>query len=144
MTSYYRTPARSREPLLPPDATIVTGSGRTVWLSGVQGWDENGRWEGRTDAREQTLTTMRNIESILAELGGSLSDLVRVVIYAICRDDEANLDQAWDAYVEVMGDRQPSTTIVGVTALGHLPGVEVLVEIEGTAVLPSSRSSTQP
>ena len=136
MTSYYRTPARSREPLLPPDATIVNGPGRTVWLSGVQGWDENGMWGSRTDARDQTLATMRNIESILVELGGSLTRLVRVMIYVICRDDEANLDQAWEAYVEVMGDRQPSTTIVGVTALGHLPGVDVLVEIEGTAVLP--------
>ncbi len=82
--------------------TIVNGPGRTVGSPVCRDGDENGMWGSRTDARDQTLATMRNIESILVELGGSLTRLVRVMIYVICRDDEANLGQAWEAYVEVM------------------------------------------
>jgi enamine deaminase RidA (YjgF/YER057c/UK114 family) len=142
MIEYFRTPIRSRHLDLPPDATIVPSSTRTVWLSGVQSWDGNetpfapavGPILGVGDPGEQVRVTMRNIEAILAELGGSLADLVRAVIYVIT-DDDANLDNAWAAYVKVMGDRQPATTLLGVTRLGHEPGQEPLVEIEVTAAL---------
>jgi len=127
---------------LPPDATIIPSSTRTVWLSGVQAWDGNetplapevGLILGVGDAGEQVRVTMRNIEAILVELGGSLADLARAVIYVIT-DDVANLGNAWEAYVEVMGDRQPATTLLGVTMLGHEAGQEPLVEIEVTAAL---------
>lgn len=80
---------------------------------------------------------MRNLELILAELGGSLADLVRTVIYVVSLDDGTHLDHAWEAYVEVMGENQPATTIVGVTRLGRSDTVEALVEIEATAALPA-------
>lgn len=47
------------------------------------------------------------------------------------------MSDAWQAYVEVMGDRQPATTLIGVAMLGAAPGQEPLVEIEATAALPS-------
>lgn len=89
---------------------------------------------GVGDAGEQVRVTMRNIEAILAELGGSLPDIAKAVIYVIT-DDDANFGNAWAAYVEVMGDRQPATTLVGVTMLGAEPGQKPLVEIEVTAAL---------
>lgn len=135
MIEYFRTPTRSRQPGLPPDATIVPSSSRTVWLSGVQSFDETLTILGAGDAGEQVRVTMRNIEAILAELGGSLSDIVKAVIYVVTNDDETNMDGAWASYVEVMGDRQPATTLLGVTMLGHEPGQEPLVEIEVTAAL---------
>ncbi len=108
-----------------------------MWLSGVQSWswDENEVILGGGDAGEQVRVTMRNIEAILAELGGSLADIVKAVIYVITDDDEANFGSAWAGYVEVMGDRQPAATLLGVTMLGHEPGQEPLVEIEVTAAL---------
>jgi len=135
MIEYFRTPIRSRQADLPPDATIVPSSSRTVWLSGVQSWDESLVILGAGDAGEQVRVTMRNIEAILAELGGSLADLVIAVIYVVTNGDETNMGSAWEAYVEVMGDRQPATTLLGVTMLGHEPGQEPLVEIEVTAAL---------
>ena len=80
---------------------------------------------------------MRNLESILVELGGSLVNLVRTVIYVVSLDDGTNLENAWEAYVEVLGEDQPATTIVGVTRLGRSDTLEALVEIEATAVLPA-------
>jgi len=80
---------------------------------------------------------IRNLESILAELGGSLANLVRTVIYVVSLDDGSNMDHAWEAYVEVFGESQPTTTIVGVTRLGRSETVEALVEVEATAVLPA-------
>ena len=115
----------------------MDGTSRVVWLSGVQAWDEEDavvRLPG-DDAGEQVRVTMRNIESILAELGGSLADLVRTVIYVVSLDDGATMGDAWSAYVEVMGNRQPATTLVGVTMLGHNPGEYPVVEIEATAAL---------
>lgn len=106
-----------------------------MWLSGAQSWDENFTIAGAGDAGEQVRVTMRNIEAILAELGGSLSDIVKAVIYVVTNDAETNMDGAWAAYVEVMGDRQPATTLLGVTMLGHEPGQEPLVEIDVTAAL---------
>ena len=132
--SYYRTPARTRDRLLPPDAAIVDASGRTVWLSGVWGWDEDEVLRVG-DSGGQARLAMRNLESILVELGGSLANLVRTVIYVVSLDDGTNLDRAWEAYVEVLGEHQPATTIVGVTRLGRSDSLEALVEIEATAVL---------
>jgi len=59
------------------------------------------------------------------------------VIYVVSLDDGTNLDRAWEAYFEVMGEHQPTTTIVGVTRLGGSDTLEAVVEIEATAVLPA-------
>ena len=80
---------------------------------------------------------MRNLESILVELGGSLANLVRTVIYVVSLDDGTNLDHALEGYVDILGDHQPATTIVGVTRPGRSDSLETLVEIEATAVLPA-------
>ena len=136
MISYYRTPARTLDRLSPPDAVIVAPSSRTVWLSGAWGWDEDEVLRV-SDSGGQTRLALRNLELILVELGGSLADLVKTVIYVVSHDDDTNWDHAWEAYVEVLGENQPATTIVGVTRLGRSETVEALVEIEATAVLPA-------
>ena len=69
-----------------------------MWLSGVQSWDENFTISGAGDAGDQVRVTMRNIEAILAQLGGALSDVVKAAIYVVVTsDDETNLDGAWAA-----------------------------------------------
>lgn len=87
--------------------------------------------------------SMVNIERILRGMGGSLTDLVKVVIYVVTRapNDPAYADdydsrngKAWWAYVDVLGGRQPPTTIVGVSMLGG--GLDRLVEVEAIAALP--------
>lgn len=85
MVGYFRTPSRSRHRDLPPDATVVDGSRRVVWLSGVQAWDGDDVILGRGDAGEQVRVTMGNIEAILVELGGSLADLVKGSDLCRCR-----------------------------------------------------------
>ena len=138
MISNYRTPARAKSPLLPADASIVDGSGRTVWLAGLWGWDENEKLQS-ADAGDQARAAMHNIESILTSLGGTLANLVRVVIYVVCLEDDTNMGRAWEAYTDVMGEDGPPATLIGVTMLGKDPegGPQALVEIESTAVLPA-------
>ena len=75
---------------------------------------------------------MLKMETILVDLGGSLSDIARAVIY-VRSDQDDDMSLAWDTYVEVMGEHQRAATLVGVTLLGG--GSAMLVEIEATAVL---------
>src|SRR4051812_42957699 len=104
MIEHFRTPGRSLLPELPPDATVVDSSSRLAWLSGVQSWGETlDVILGRGDAAEQVRVTMHNIELILHEMGGSLSELAKAVIY-VRTDNDANMGNAWEAYVAVMGD----------------------------------------
>jgi enamine deaminase RidA (YjgF/YER057c/UK114 family) len=119
----------------PPDAAVVEAGGRMVLLSGVQSVDSNDQVVGEGDFAAQTRGALRTIGVILADLGGSLSDIARTVIYVRSSAD-AHLDVVWNAYVEAMGERQPAATLVGVTLLGGGPAR--LVEIEATAVLPAT------
>jgi enamine deaminase RidA (YjgF/YER057c/UK114 family) len=128
----FRSPTRAFLSSEPPDAAVVEGSARLVLLSGVQSVDAEDVVIGEGDVAAQVRGALGTIETILVDLGGSLSDVARTVIYVRSAEDR-DLDLAWDAYVETMGGRQPAATLVGVTVLGG--GPSILIEIEATAAL---------
>lgn len=76
----------------------------------------------------QTRQALRNLEAVLHAAGGSLDWLVKTTCFLSSVDSFAEFNAA---YAEVMGDRRPARSTVGV----QLPG-GYLVEIEGIAVDP--------
>ena len=67
----FRSPTRGFPLDQPPDAAVVSASGRLVLMSGVQSVDANDAVVGEGDFAAQVHGAMRNIETILMDLGGS-------------------------------------------------------------------------
>jgi 2-iminobutanoate/2-iminopropanoate deaminase len=117
------------------DGTEVVGfyvrtvkNGPFVFVSGTTSLDSKGRVQGR-DAAEQTVVTMRKIDSALKSAGARLKDLVRLTIFVTDIRDMASISKA---LARTLKGTSVSATMVGVSALA-VPGL--LIEIEATAML---------
>ena len=109
----------------------IAGRGRLLLLSGQVGADPHGRFA--TGFVAQFLQTLRNIDTLLREAGGTPADLARLTWYlpdlALYRDSLGELGPAWRS---IMGRSYPAITIVGVAAL---LAPAALLEIEATAII---------
>jgi len=113
----------------------VEPDGRRVHLTGQVAWDENCAVVGVDDPRKQTERAIDNIQRILAELGGSISDIVSVTMYYV-RDEDLEEIQS------VRRDRFQKPTgpaVTGVKVAG-LVDPNLLVELTVVAVIPEDRS----
>lgn len=110
----------------------LVGRGRLVLLSGQVGADAHGRFA--TGFVPQFLQTLRNIDTLLREAGGTPADLARLTWYlpdlTLYRDALGELGPAWRS---IMGRPYPAITILGVAALLE---PAALLEIEATAIIP--------
>lgn len=118
----------------PFNQAVVEPPGRRVHVAGQVGWDVDGNVVGKGDAQKQTSFAIDNIEKILAELGGQLSDVVSLTMYYV-RDQDLKLiqDVRRKRFVKQHG---PATTGIKIAGITH---PELLVEITVTAVIPESR-----
>jgi enamine deaminase RidA (YjgF/YER057c/UK114 family) len=109
---------------------VVTGHTRTLYCSGqtAMGVDGAPRHEG--DMAAQIGLSLDNPEAVLGAAGMSLTNLVRLNVYAT---DVDLLFQHYGVLASRLGAAQvaPPTTMLGVTRLA-VPGQ--MVELEGTAV----------
>ena len=117
------------------DGTEVVGfyartvkTGPFVFVSGTTSLDAKGRVQGK-DAAQQTVVTMRKIESALKSAGAKLKDLTRLTIFVT---DIRDMGAVSKALGRVLKGSVVSATLVAVSALA-VPGL--LVEIESTAVV---------
>ena len=101
--------------------------GDTVWTAGQIGIGPDG--QPGSSLEEQARLAFQNLSRVLAEVGGSLEDVVELVTYHLSMDD---LQTFAGVKAEFITKDFPSWTVVGVSALA-LP--ELLVEIKVTAVL---------
>jgi enamine deaminase RidA (YjgF/YER057c/UK114 family) len=115
----------------------VVAEGRQIYISGQVGWDAQQRFApGGLGA--QVRQTLQNIVAILAEADARPEHLVRLTWYVTSRDEYyAHLPEIGQAYREVIGKHFPVMAVVQVVALME---AEAKVEIEATAVIPSSAS----
>lgn len=124
--------------LLPPGwpeprgyANGIEVDGRQVFVAGMVGWDEQGRFAD--DFAGQMKQALENTLAVLGEAGAGPAEIVRMTWYVTdldaYRDNLADVGAAWR---ETMGKNFPAMAVVGVTGLVER---DAMIEIESTAVV---------
>lgn len=86
------------------------------------------------DIRAQTRAVIENIGDILAEAGGTLSDVVQVTAYLVSMNDFGGYNEVYGRYFDENG---PARTTV---AVHQLPHPHLLIEIQAVAHLPAANA----
>ena len=126
--------------LLPPGwsrprgyANGVSARGRTIYVSGMIGWNERNEFTSDRLA-EQARQALANVAAVLAADGASPSHIVRMTWYVTDKreyvDSYAEIGRA---FREIVGDYDIAMTAVEVSALIE---DRAKIEIEVTAVVP--------
>lgn len=115
-------------------AHAVVAEGRTVFLGGQTGTDPDGQVvDGGVVAQfEQALG---NLLTALRAAGGGPEHLAQLTIYIVDVDDyRAHAREIGRVWRRLAGSEYPATAGIGVARLWD---AEALVELQGTAVLPT-------
>lgn len=118
------------DPDFPFSQAVVEPSGRRVHLTGQVAWDVDGCVVGAGDAEAQTQYAIDNIEKILAEAGGQISDVVSVTMYYVRDEDLPAIQKVRSRrFSKASG---PAVTGVKVAGLVH---PDLLLELTVVAVV---------
>lgn len=106
-------------------------AGNLLFVAGQVARDAQGRTVGVRDIRAQTAQVFENIRAVLAEVGASFDNLVKITSYMV------NMDLNYQGYSETRAkylpkDKLPASTSVEVVSL--VPK-DALIEVEAVAVL---------
>jgi 2-iminobutanoate/2-iminopropanoate deaminase len=107
----------------------VDNPGSLIFLSGQLSRDAAGNLVGAGDMMEQTRQAIRNMRTVLEAAGGSLSDIVSIVVYTA---DIRQFKEIVAARTEFFKDKLPTSTIVEVN---HLADPGLLIEFQAIAAL---------
>ena len=111
----------------------VLANGRTIFISGMIGWDAQGKMVSR-DFVGQVRQILRNIVEVLSEANAKPENIVRMNWYVLDKKEYVDsYKQLGIVYREIFGGHYPAMTAVQVSSL-----IEdaARVEIEVTAVIP--------
>jgi len=112
----------------------VAPEGRLIHLTGQVAWDADETIVGPGDVALQTEQCFRNIETVLAAVGGTLADIVNLTTYYTAPDQLAEIQQVRARWLDATSP--PASTSVMVAGLGH---PDFLVELTPVAVVPVER-----
>lgn len=112
---------------------VVQGEGRVVYLKGQVALDRDGGVVGKGDMPAQTRKTLENIRSVLAHVGGDMSDIMSLTHYVT---DIAQFMETGDIRRAFFTAPFPVTTTVQVAAL-YDP--DLMIEITAIAEVPRDR-----
>jgi len=102
---------------------------RMIWVSGQIAFDEKEQFIGKGNIRLQTEQCLKNIQKILKNLGGSLDDVVQVIVFV---KDMSGLKDIHDVRLKYFKEPYPTSTLVEVKGFVH---PDALIEINAVAVL---------
>ena len=100
-----------------------------IFLSGQLARDANGNLVGAGDMAEQTRQCIRNMRTVLEAAGGTLEDIVSIVVYTT---DMRAFKEIVAAREEFFVAKLPTSTIVEVN---HLADPGLMIEFQATAAL---------
>lgn len=128
--------------LQPPDwprpkgyANGVSTRGQLVFVSGIVGWNQEGRFAAM-DFAGQVDQALRNIVAILKEADALPEHIVRMTWYVLDKLDYLNSTKEIGAsYRKIIGKHYPAMSVVQVAGLVE---ENARVEIEVTAVIPEA------
>jgi 2-iminobutanoate/2-iminopropanoate deaminase len=107
--------------------TPAVRAGELLFVSGQVGMKDGALVAG--DTIDQLRQAFANLETVLAEHGATLTDVVKITVFLRHMSDFGRMNEA---YMAVLGDHRPARTTIGVA---ELP-VSALVEIEAIAWKP--------
>jgi enamine deaminase RidA (YjgF/YER057c/UK114 family) len=111
----------------------VAARGRTICVSGMIGWDAQGRFQ-TDDFVDQARQALENIVAVLAEGGAGPEHIVRMTWYVLDKREYLGAGaELGAAYRAVIGRHYPAMSAVQVSALME---DRARVEIEVTAIVP--------
>ena len=102
---------------------------KMIWVSGQLAFDEKGQIVGKGDMGAQTEQCLRNIESALTQLGGTLADVVQVTVFVKHMDD---LKAIHETRLKYFSEPYPTSTLVETTGFVN---PDALIEITAVAAL---------
>jgi len=111
-------------PLPYSQATVAAG---LVFLAGQVGLDDDNNVVAPGDAYRQTLVALDRVERVLAEVGGTLDDIVTATAFVTGLEHVPGFNKAW---IEKFGDHRPAraTVVAGLLMDG------LVVEVQSIAV----------
>jgi enamine deaminase RidA (YjgF/YER057c/UK114 family) len=110
-------------------AIDVSKAKKMIWVSGQLSLDEREKLICKGNMGGQTEQCIKNIESALKKLGGSLDDVVQVTVFV---KDMKNLKTIHDVRLKYFKEPYPTSTLVEVT---RFVNPDALIEINAVAVL---------
>lgn len=88
-------------------------AGKTLYVAGQQGPDENGKVTG-TDITLQTTNAIAAVQKVVEKAGFKMSDIVNVTVYVT---DLADVPAMNKVYIKLMPDPKPARATVKVAGL---------------------------
>lgn len=119
-------PALTSAPAPVAPYSVVTEANGLVFLSGQVAIDPTGG-PTPTDVAEQTDLVLRNIGSILEDLGLGYRDVVKTTVFLADIRDYATMNGVYQGYFDA---EPPARSAI---QAGHLPAPQFKVEIEAIA-----------
>ena len=102
---------------------------RLIWVSGQIALDENGKLIGKDDIGTQTEQCIKNVETALKKLGGSLDDVVQVTVFV---KDMRGLKTIHEVRLKYFKEPYPTSTLVEVKGFVN---PDALIEINAVAAV---------
>ena len=112
---------------------VVAADGRTVYIAGQVALDTAGKVVGEGDFKVQAEQVYGNLRKALASVGATFKDLVKTTTLITDVENVAALREIRTRYLDPKNP--PANTLIVAT----LVRPELLLEIEGVAVLPQAR-----
>ncbi len=112
---------------------ILVSGGQWLFLAGQDASDANGHIVAPGDVVAQYEQALRNVQAVLAEAGGAMTDIVQFTVFVKDRADyAAKLKSLGEVHRRYFGAYYPAMALLEVTGFFQ---AEALIEVQGIAVI---------